>query len=131
MSLDFMLFDSSLGSTLPGEPSAAVSEPSYWFLYPFFESLSDLTGQMADIYGYAEFKGGARNTLLAMIGQAEDVVGRQPEEWLLCTGRRTGVDAGPIFERIQRTELLSTLAALRDLVVAAIACGVEVHAVGD
>lgn len=132
MSVTMLLFDPALSSVQHAGPSVTLDDdPLYWFLYPYFESLHDQTGQMIDLYADAEFKRNDRNTLLALIKQAEDVVRRQPDQWLFCTGRRTDKDPGPVFQLLRRQDLLDLLSSLHDLTVAAISRGLEIHARGD
>jgi hypothetical protein len=53
----------------------------YWFLYPLFEKLAQLTGELIDLYGGAEFAGKKLVDLERFVQDAQELIAHQPEQW--------------------------------------------------
>ncbi len=66
---------------LVSEPSLALSDGYYWFLYPLIERLAEETGQYVDLYGDAVFAGGDLLALRRMLSEARGLVETRGESW--------------------------------------------------
>ncbi len=53
----------------------------YWFLWPLIEKLHQLTGEMIDLYGGAEFAGERLADLERFVQEARELIVHQPKRW--------------------------------------------------
>jgi hypothetical protein len=141
-----MSLEIGLAGSRPGPPSAAGPIASfdddenggyYWFLYPLFEQLAEKTGQMIDLYGDAEFRGDALQSLRQTLHEACRLVGDQPAQWSVFVGTQTMPNAPKpppprdIFKDVERSKLLALLDLMLTIVDRASSSGMAVVCFGD
>ena len=100
----------------------------YWFLYPYFERVSAVTGQMVDLYGDAVFTSGDLTAPLRALEGASTAAGVWGEDQNVRLGWR---GEQQIFDKVSKKRLRGLLGELIALVTAAKETGAKVVCVGD
>jgi len=132
MALDIGVGDPNQLSFIDGEPVMEFDDDAYyWFLFPFFEALAKSTGQMFDLYDDAAFTGASIENLLGILKEARALAEKQPKSWLLHVGTRTDRTPTPIFEEINRVDLIERIQKLMEVAARAKSLGQAVVCVGD
>jgi hypothetical protein len=103
---------------------------SFWFLYPFFQKVSQTTGQTIDLYGDASFGGDQLGALTAALAEANRELQQRPERWVFreAVDEKRGVN---VKEYAVRADVVATLKRLVRLVDEANAGLAQLEFVGD
>ena len=105
---------------LVSEPSLALSDGYYWFLYPLIERLAD-----------AIFAGGDLLALRRMLSEARGLVETRGESWEVRTGTQVVPLTREVYSPVWRDEFLLQIATWDQAAVRAGELGGVVVCVGD
>jgi hypothetical protein len=100
----------------------------YWFLYPYFERVSAVTGQMVDPYGDAVFTTDDLTTLMRELEGASAEAGVWGEDRDVRVGWR---GEQQVFEKVSKDRLRGLIGELIAIVTAARETSARVVCVGD
>jgi len=103
----------------------------YWFLYPLFEELYALTGNMIDLYGNATFEAETLPFLQEMGEKARLKVARKPKNWDVRIGYQYTPKKEPILKTVNRQRFLSMLDQLDKMIDWAIKHNEKIECLGD
>ncbi len=116
---------------LVSEPTLALSDGYYWFLYPLIERLAEETEQYVDLYGDAVFAGGNLLALRRMLSEARGLVETRGESWEVRTGTQVVPVIREVYSPVWRDEFLRQIATWDHAAVRAGELGGVVVCVGD
>jgi hypothetical protein len=133
VSLDIGLADEKTTQPYPVMSLAFDDDGYYWFCHPFFEELSERTGEMIDLYGGAWFAGPGLDELAATLSALEARVADAPKEWQVIVGYALAGDAPskPLTSTVSRERLLGLLSRFQALVREARAGSKWIACLGD
>ncbi len=102
----------------------------YWFLYPYFESVYEETGQMVDLYGYAIFEHELLLELFLRLEEGLTKVNEQPDQWHQSIGRnaKTGEE---LYVDVDRNESIKRIELMMSLTNKAYNDGKSLECLGD
>ena len=103
----------------------------YWFLYPLFEALAEMSGQIIDLYQDALFEADTLPLLKETVQKAKQLVDQQPDEWLVRTGTLTRPINKDLVMPVRKEKFLARLDRLEQLINAAIDTGENILCFGD
>jgi hypothetical protein len=109
----------------------------YSFIYKFFYSIAEKTGQYIDLYGAAELRGDDLPLLRQTLLEVRQLVATQPERWSVHTGTSSMPNATPpvppwgVFKEVERSKFLSMVDTLIAIVERAHSTGGAVVCFGD
>jgi hypothetical protein len=120
MSLDIGLANAKTVSPYPSMKFCFDDDGYYWFCYPFFEELRDLTGEMIDLYDGAWFAGTQLDDLIVTLERIRAKADESPDEWQVRVGQSLGshqkpTAPAPIFSNVKRERLLGLLGQFEEL----------------
>lgn len=116
MSIDVFLAQDP-DSDAPGPDSLTIEDDErFWALFPHFKRLEEVTGQMIDQYGEAQFSGEARKALLSCLLEARLALSTGTAYSTVQRTEPSDAPGGRPLERAALCELLETLDLLVSLV---------------
>jgi hypothetical protein len=109
----------TLDISIKGCPASAhvvfdADDPIYWFLYPYFESVWNETGEMIDLYGTAEFYAEQLLALFLVLEKAADEARSRTEPWMVTIGYQTD-GRTPITKPVTRADVLACIGSLQQM----------------
>ena len=102
----------------------------YFYLYPFFLSLQQETGELIDPQRIACFDAQRLPALARELGRAHEAAGKQGEVFEQHVGRQLSPQRKEIHEPVERSTLLATIETLSAAVARAQRLGHHVYFVG-
>ena len=103
----------------------------YWYLFPHFEQLAKLTGQLIDLYGDAKFAGGDLGFLDHTLQEVLQELERQPDTWEQKTGELLDVVPKTLTDRVSKNDVGAFVVQFRDLIAKAIKGSGAITCTGD